>query len=98
MVLVDFLIENGCHFVNLLSFASSFFYLSLRKIKRHNSQQPKTSRHVEYLNIESLRPIENGFKLKRRYRFVAGKSLVSNFNKAGHTNVFDLLQNFTSAN
>ena len=30
--------ENRCHFVNLLSFASSYFFLSLRKITWLNSQ------------------------------------------------------------
>ena len=39
--------ENSCHFVNLPSFARSFFFLSLRKITRLNSQQPKTSGHVK---------------------------------------------------
>ena len=34
--------ENNCHFVTLLSFASSSFFLSLRKITWLNSQQPKT--------------------------------------------------------
>ena len=36
------LIENGCHFVNLLSFASSSVFLSFRKITWLNYQQPKT--------------------------------------------------------
>ena len=40
--------ENICHFVNLLSFASSSFFLSMRKIMWLNSQQPKTRRHVEH--------------------------------------------------
>ena len=30
--------ENSCHFVNLLTFASSYFFLSLRKITWLNSQ------------------------------------------------------------
>ena len=34
--------ENDCHFVNLLSFESSHFFLSLRKITWIKSQQPKT--------------------------------------------------------
>ena len=42
--------ENSCHFVNLLSFASSSFFLSMRKITRLNPQQLKTRPHVEYLN------------------------------------------------
>ena len=88
---------NICHFVNFLRSASSSFFLSLRKITWINLKQPKTSRHVEHLNSECLRPIQNDFKLKRRYRFVAGKSLVSNFNKSDHTNVPDLFQNLASA-
>ena len=39
----------GCHFVNLFSFASSTFFLSLRKIMWLNSHQPKTRAHVEHL-------------------------------------------------
>ena len=48
MVKVVILSENSCHFVNLLSFASSSFFLSLRKITWLNSQQPKTRGHVEH--------------------------------------------------
>jgi hypothetical protein len=40
--------ENSCHFVNLLNFASSCFFLSFRKITWVNSQQSKTREHVEY--------------------------------------------------
>ena len=40
---------NSCKFVNLLSFASSSFFLSMRKITWLNSQQPKTRAHVEHL-------------------------------------------------
>ena len=43
--------ENSCHFVNLLSFASSSFFFSLRKITWLNLQQPKTRGHVEHLSI-----------------------------------------------
>ena len=46
---VVFLTENGCHFVSLLSFASRYFFLSLRKTTWLNSQQPKTRGHVEVL-------------------------------------------------
>ena len=49
MVLIVVLSQNNCHFVNLPSFASSSFFLSLRKIKWLNSQQPKTRKHVEHL-------------------------------------------------
>ena len=35
---LSFLSENRCHFVNLLSFASTYFFLSLRKIMWLNSQ------------------------------------------------------------
>ena len=42
--------ENSCHFVNLLSFASSSFFLSMRKITWLNSQQPKTRGHIEHLD------------------------------------------------
>ena len=38
----------GCHFVNLFIFASSSFFLSLRKITWLNSQQPKTRGHEEH--------------------------------------------------
>ena len=48
MRIVINLSENGCHFVNLLSFASSTFFLSLRKIMWLNLQQPKTRGHVEH--------------------------------------------------
>ena len=41
--------ENSCHFVNLLSFARSSFFLSMRKITWLNSQQPKTRGCVEHL-------------------------------------------------
>ena len=34
--------KNNCHFLNLLSFGSSSFFLSMRKIKWLNLQQPKT--------------------------------------------------------
>jgi hypothetical protein len=40
--------ENRCHFVNLHSFESSYFFLSLRKITWLNSKQPKTRTHVEH--------------------------------------------------
>ena len=43
--------ENNCHFVNLLSFASSSFFLSMRKMKWLNSQQPNTRGHVEHHSI-----------------------------------------------
>ena len=43
--------ENSCHFVNLHSFASSSFFLSLRKITWLNSQQPKSRGHVEHHSI-----------------------------------------------
>ena len=46
---VVFLTENGCHFVSLLSFASRYFFLSLRKTTWLNSQQPKSRGHVEKL-------------------------------------------------
>ena len=45
--------ENNCHFVNLLSFASSPFFLSMRKITCLNSQQPKTRGHVEHPRLAS---------------------------------------------
>ena len=38
--------ENSTNFENFLSFASSSFFLSLRKITWLNSQQPKTKAHV----------------------------------------------------
>ena len=42
--------KNNCHFVNSLSFASSSFFLSIRKITWLKSQQTKKSRgHVEHL-------------------------------------------------
>ena len=40
--------ENSCLFVNLLSFASTSFFLSMRKIRWLNSEQPKTRGHVEH--------------------------------------------------
>ena len=40
--------ENSCHFVNMLSFASTSFFLSLRKITWLNLQQPKTRGHVDH--------------------------------------------------
>ena len=46
--------ENSCHFVNLFSFGSSSFFLSLRKITWLNSQQPKTRGHVEHLGAHEI--------------------------------------------
>ena len=51
MRIVINLSENGCHFVNLLSFASSSFFLSLRKIMWLNSQQQQTTTDVVDLNL-----------------------------------------------
>ena len=46
--------ENN-HFVYLLSFARSSFFLSMRKITWLNSQQPKTRGHVDHHNdVKSL--------------------------------------------
>ena len=45
--------SNGCHFVNLLSFASRSFFLSLRKITWLNCIHSKTRGHVEYIPISS---------------------------------------------
>ena len=45
--------DNSCHFVNLLTFASSSFLLSMRKITWLNSQQPKNRGHVEDLSAAS---------------------------------------------
>ena len=44
--------ENSCHFVISFSFASSSFFLSMRKITWLNFQQPKTRAHVEHLNYQ----------------------------------------------
>ena len=41
--------ENCVHFLNLLCFTRSSFFVSLRKITWLNSQQPKTRGHVEHL-------------------------------------------------
>ena len=41
-------------FVNFLSFASSSFLLSLRKITWLNSQQPETRGHVEHLRLLTI--------------------------------------------
>ena len=46
--------ENSCHCVNLHSFASSAFFLSLRKTTGLNSQQPKTRGHVEHPRREDF--------------------------------------------
>ena len=46
------LCENSCHFVNLVSFASSSFSLSMRKIMWLDSQLPKTRRHAEHQSLE----------------------------------------------
>ena len=43
--------ENKSHFVKMLSFASSFFFFSMRKITWLNSQQPNTRGHVEHRNL-----------------------------------------------
>ena len=52
MVLSCCFCEN--RFVNLLSFASSSFFLSLRKITWLNSQQPKTRGHVKHLSCYKM--------------------------------------------
>ena len=49
--------ENSCHFVNLLSFASRSFSLSMRKITWLNCQQPKTRGHVEHLILFEICPL-----------------------------------------
>ena len=54
-----FLSENGCHFVNLLSVASSSFFLRLREITWLNSQQPKTREHYVLMYL----------KIKTKYKF-----------------------------
>ena len=51
---VIILSENNCHFVNLLSFESSSFLLSMKKITWLNSIQPKTRGHVDDLNDITL--------------------------------------------
>ena len=51
MVEVIILSESSCHFVNLVSFSSSSFFLSIRKITWLNSHQPKTRGYVEHLNF-----------------------------------------------
>ena len=56
--------ENSFQFVNLLSFASSFFFLSLRKITWLNSQQPKTRGHVEHPSHSSFLPLK--YQLRKR--------------------------------
>ena len=43
---------NSCHFVNLLSFASKSFFLSMRKIIWFNSQKPKNWGHVEHHKLQ----------------------------------------------
>ena len=48
MVLGCRLSESSCHFVNLHSFASSSFFLSVKKITWLNSQKPKTRQHVQH--------------------------------------------------
>ena len=40
--------ENSCCFFNFFSFASSYFFFSMRKITWINSQHPKTRGHVEH--------------------------------------------------
>ena len=47
--------ENSCHFVNLPSYASSSFFLNLRKIKWLNLQQLKTRGHVEDFSWNRVR-------------------------------------------
>ena len=86
MVLVDFWLK----IVVILRICSAL--KAVFSISAWEKSQDSTRNSPKLVDSESLRPIENSFKLKRRYRFVAGESLVSNFNKAGHTNVFDLFQ------
>ena len=61
--------ENSCHFVNLLSFASSSFFLSLRKIMCLNSQQPKTRGHAEHgtLALKYFATVKK-FKIQMLYK------------------------------
>ena len=62
--------EIGCHFANLLSFVSSSFFLSLRKITWLNLQQPKTRRHVEHLwQVKPGSWLERGDKRNRQSAF-----------------------------
>ena len=44
--------ENSCHFVNLLSFSSSSFFLSLRKSHDSTPNSQKTRGHVELQNLQ----------------------------------------------
>ena len=46
-------IPCNCQFVNLLIFASSSSFLSMRKMMSLNSQLPKTKEHVEHLSHDS---------------------------------------------
>ena len=50
---LSFWVKKKCHFVDMPNFASSSFFLSVRKITWLNSQQPKTRAHVEDLNLVS---------------------------------------------
>ena len=68
---MSILSENSCHFVNLLSFASSSFFLSLRKITWLNSQQPKTRVHVEHLGL--FPHVFGLLKVQRLISFFEGK-------------------------
>ena len=66
--------ENSCHFVNLLNFTSSSFFLSMRKIMWLYSQQPKTRGHVEEHLIRSLQklPLTNlGLEILTVLKFVS---------------------------
>ena len=62
-------LQSSCHFVNLLSFASSSFFLSLRKIMCLNSQQPKTRGHVEHgtLALKYFATVKK-FKIQMLYK------------------------------
>ena len=65
---LSFWMKSVSHFVNLLSFTSSYFILSLRKITWLNSQQPKTRGHVEHLRHNCLIYILCKFKAYFRFR------------------------------
>ena len=61
--------ENKCHFVNFLSFASSSFFLNMRKITWLNSQQPKTRGHVEHHSKVCIIRLVHIFKKKSSSTF-----------------------------
>ena len=50
--------EHSCHFVNLISLANNYFFLSLKQITWLKSLQPKNGGHVDHPRRYEI-PLQN---------------------------------------